>query len=496
MIPLGEYLPDLPDHDNPGATQVLNVLPAARSYLPWPAAVAFSNALTADCRGAITAKAKDGTVYSYAGDVAALYSMADAAWSNVSLGGGADAYTLATEETWEFAKWGEQIIAVSGVNTTTAVPGTNDPQVITMGGANFADLGGTPPQARHIGIARDFVVLGNTWDSGDGLVPNRVRWSGKGDATTWTVSAATQADKEDLAGGNWVQRIIGGEYGVVFLESSVWRMSYVGSPVVWQFDEVLPFRGTPAPGSVAQAGDRIFFLSQDGFEVLEHGSTLRSIGAQRVDRTFYNDFDASYFYRLTSAIDPYNRRVFWSYPGSGHSGGQPNKVLCYDWSSDRWALSEQATQLLFASATTRYTMDGLDAINTDLDAIVESLDARIWMGGTPQIGVFDSDNKLAFWSGSALAGIVETTEIEAAPGQRAMLSSARPIVDGGVTTVQIGHRNRQQDALIWTAARNVNANGRATIRKNARYHRVRLNVSGAFTHAEGVDVDTSPAGRR
>jgi hypothetical protein len=151
---------------------------------------------------------------------------------------------------------------------------------------------------------------------------------------------------------------------------------------------------------------------------------------------------------------------------------------------------------LFVSATSGYTMDGLDSINTDLDAITESLDSRVWMGGTPQVGVFNSDNKLAYWNGSAMAGTVETTEFEAAPGSRSMLSSARPVVDGGATTIQIGHRNRQQDTITWTSARSVNANGRATMRKTARYHRARLNLSGDFTHAEGVDIDAAPSGRR
>ena len=35
QVPFGEWLPDLPDHVNPGATQALNVYPAVNSYRPW-----------------------------------------------------------------------------------------------------------------------------------------------------------------------------------------------------------------------------------------------------------------------------------------------------------------------------------------------------------------------------------------------------------------------------------------------------------------------------
>ena len=60
MIEFGSYMPDLPTHANPGATVAKNVLPAIKSYLPWPAQSEFSDALTARCRGAFYAKDKSG----------------------------------------------------------------------------------------------------------------------------------------------------------------------------------------------------------------------------------------------------------------------------------------------------------------------------------------------------------------------------------------------------------------------------------------------------
>lgn len=496
MIPFGEWLPDLPDHNNPGSTVATNVLPALRSYRPWPGNSVFSDALTARCRGAFFAKSADGVIHIYAGDAAVLYELTDGSFGNVSQGGGADAYLLADDETWEFTKFKEKVIAVSGVNADTAIPGTNDPQIITMGGPNFADLGGTPPQARHVATVRDFIVMGNTWDGSDGLVANRIRWSGKGNEATWAVDPATQADFEDSLNGGWVQRITGGEYGVIFMENAIYRMTYIGSPVVWQFDGVEPGRGCIAPGSVAQWGNRVFYLSADGFNAIENGTTITHIGANKVNRTFFSDYNATHFARLSASIDPNEQRVFWMYPGSGSSGGKPNKALCYDWSADRWSLGEQEAEWIFVAATTGYTMDGLDAVNTNLDLIEESLDSRVWMGGAEQVGIFDTDNNLAFWSGATRAATVETTEFEANPGQRSMLKAVRPIVDGGATTTQTGYRDRQQDTYSWLPAATVNANGRSTQRKVARYHRVRCNLSGAFEHAEGIDIEARPAGWR
>ena len=48
QVPFGEWLPDLPDHVNPGSTQAKNVYPAVNSYRPWRAIVnASGNGLDA-----------------------------------------------------------------------------------------------------------------------------------------------------------------------------------------------------------------------------------------------------------------------------------------------------------------------------------------------------------------------------------------------------------------------------------------------------------------
>lgn len=609
-VELGEYLPDQPDFEAPGLTEAKNVLPAAKSYMPWKSSVAFTDALDARARGGIQVKDKDGNTYIYAGDAAKLYGLEGDSWADYSKAG-SPAYALATAERWRFVKWGETVIAVSGVNTAA----TNNIQTITLGATQFADLSGSPPQARHIGVVRDFVVVGNTWDGTDGLVPNRVRWSGINDETAWTVSAVTQADYQDLQGnGGWVQAVVGGEYGVIFQERTIWRMTYTGSPTIFQFDEVVPNRGTPCPGSVVRVGDMIFYLSQEGFEVLQDGSVSRQIGAEKVDRTFFDDFDATYPDRVVGMADPINRRVFWAYPGVGNTGGRPNKVLCYEWTVGRWTYSEQDLETLLVGATSGTNLDALDALiissrtelvtngafasdtgwtkgtgwtisggtathaagsaselsqditavektgyyltftvsgrtagsvtanigDTDgtarstnatfsetihagagdtlvafaassdfdgsidnvsvksasIDAMTETLDSRSFMGGAGQSALFDSDNKLAFWSGAALTGVIETTEGELVPEERARIREIRPHVDGGTTTVDIGTRQALADSVTWAGAASPNARGRVTRRSNSRYHRFRLTVSGDYTHVTGLDVILSKGGRR
>jgi len=487
IIPFGEWLPDQADLNNPGSTLVKNVLPHAMGYAPFPSAAVYSDALTAYCRGAFYCRDKSNNVYIYGGDATKIQSIADGAWSDVTRS--ADPYATGTGERWEFAKWNETVLATNF---------TDEIQVITMGGANYADLAGTPPHARHMAVARNFVILANINEvGGDGLVPHRVQWSGLNNSVTWATSSVTQADEEDLKGsGGWCQRVFGGEYAVVFQENSIWRMSYVGTPAIWQFDEVAQGTGLIAPDLAAQDGDLIYFLSPSGFMVLQDGSRVEPIGSSKVDRFVLDDIDTAYLDRCSSVVDNKSHRVYFSYPGSGASAGLANKMVVYDYSLGRWSYSEQDTEQLLIAATSGYTLDGLDSYSTDLDSITISLDDPSWTGGRAQLGKIDSAHKLAFFTGSAMSATLETTEIQLTPGRRTMLSTVRPLVDGGSTTIQVAHRNIQSATESWNSAITPNANGRASIRKNARYHRMRANLSGSWTHAQGVEIEGKAMGAR
>lgn len=484
MIPYAEWLPDQADLNNPGATVAKNVRPHAMGYVPLPSLELYSAAMTARPQGGFYARDSGDVAYTYAGDANRLWVLDSGAWTDVSR---TAAYTTPTNGYWEFVKWNEDIITTNYAN---------EMQKITMGGAEYQDLAGAPPKARHLAVVRNFLVAGNTNDV-DGEIPNRVRWSAADDEESWTVSAATQADKEDLYGpGGWIHRVWGGEYGVIMQEQSIWRMSYIGSPAIFQFDEVLPGHGIIAPGACAQHGDHIFFLSDDGFEVLENGSAARMIGANKVDQFVLSDLDLSYRDRIKSAVDPRNKHWYFAYPGASNVSGRPNRLMIYDWSTGRWSYGEVNIHLLIHSATGAYTLDGLDSVSTSLDAISISLDDPIWKGGPPELAAWGANLAASLFTGDPMDATLETTELQINPGRRTLVNAVRPLIDGGTSTVQIGKRQAQADSVEWSMTASVRTSGRATLRSNARYHRFRTSITGTWTHAQGVDVSGDAQGWR
>lgn len=488
IIRFKDWTPDASDLGSPGVETAKNVLPSADGYHPMPSLSVITGATTARPRGSIEAFDKDDTSYQYVGDTTKLYELNEnnLTWTDVTNTGGA--YATGSTEVWKFVRWENKVLATNF---------SDNPQQITMGGANFSDLT-SAFRARNITVVGDFVVASNTYDSTDGNVPNRVRWSAIGDETDYTVSASTLSDYNDLTTGGPIREIVGGEVGIIICDKSVFRMTFVGAPVVFRFDEILPDVGTNLPNCVASIGDSVYFISQQGFiELTANGTGINRIGAGKVDKWFLDDLDPDYPDRVSALADPTSNRIFWAYPGSGNTSGLPNKIMCYDRTFQRWSLIEEDITLLARAKGIDPTLDELDALGyDDLDAMDVSLDSDQFKGSSLQLSGFNGDNKLGFFRGVNKSATITTPEYELNPGYQTALKAFRPLVDCGTVSARVAKRDRLSDEETYSSSLTQSPSGRFTSRQRARYHRFELSITGNdWTDAIGVSIDPEDAPR-
>ena len=415
-IPFGDFLPDLSAFGSMGSANVKNCVPALDGYREMPSATVFSNALDARCQGAVTEMQSDGSIHSYAGDATKLYRLVAATWTDASKSGG---YNIASDVFWEFAKFNESLIAVN----------VNDPvQAVTLGNPTFADLitSTCVPQARHIGVTDDFVILGNTSETGT-LYPTRVRWSAFDDPTDFDASATTQADYQDLPEHGWVQKIIGfGRDAYVFQERAIRVMRYEGSPRIFRFDVTEQNRGAVAPGAVVAYGRFVFYAAADGF-YMWNGLQSNPIGKEKVDAWFYDSVDSQYIHRMSAAIDPSRALVAWAWVTTGSI---PNRLLIYSWATKRWTFVEVTNEFIYRDLSKGYTLDELDAVSATLEGLPFSLDSRVWSAGNIILSGFDASHRLTYYSGAAMTAEIDTKEGQLFPGHVAKIESTRPLVEG------------------------------------------------------------------
>ncbi len=488
MLKFGEYLPDVTPLENPGLLDCKNILPLASGYAPMPAPATLStNALDGIPHGAgsfRTTQSADGAIFTFVGTAAKLYQFDAASFTDRSKMGG---YSTATEDSWEFAQWGNDVIAT---NFTDPI------QVITMGSPPFADLAGSPPKARHIAVVDNFVVVGNTWDASDLYVPYRVRWAGIGTSTSWTVSATTQADFQDLKNDSgYIQKIVGGEFGLIFQERAITRMAYIGSPLVFQFDELESARGALAANSVVKVGDRVAFLAQDGFFVFD-GERSIPIGDNKIDQTFFDDVNIGMLYRMSVSLYPTENIICWSYVSLSATGEQCDTILFYNYSpnsAQRWSYAKIDNYMILTPISRAYTLDGLDAVSTNLDTgIIYSLDSKVWQGDLNLLATITTGNYLAMVDGAAMDATIETGEAWLEDPNRTFISLIRPHINRsqGTVTVQIAARDLESDLISYGPVCTMNSAGNVPVRANARFMRAKFNLTGQFQNAQGFDIIT------
>ena len=496
MIKFGEWRPDDSPFDNQGLITATNVLPGDNEYLPIPSVVDSSgNTIDEEPIGAFSARDEEdaGVTYTWVGTASKLYT-ADTNFADVSVSGGYNGTEL---DRWEFTKFGNYVLAT---NFQDAIQVWN----ITSSSA-FAVLGGSPPKARHIASINNFVVVGNTNDGGT-FYPQRVRWSGIGAHTSWTVSATTQADYQDLNNTfGWVQSIHSCDFGgVIFQEKGIVRMTYVGSPIIFQFDVVNNANGALSRGGQINLGDVIAYIGQDGFYLFD-GQTSVPVGTDKVNKFFFDDFDPSFVNQITTMRYPYTTICAWSYRSVNAPTLENDKIIFFNYAKDatsRWTIAEIKNSLIFNTLSKGYTLEELDNYGSGsqtLETLPYSLDSPAYMGNKNLFGVMRIGNSeppyvysFSTLDGDALDTEIVTGEFQLQPGGRVQINRIRPFVDSdsGSASVymRIGARDTLSDNVSWSNNLSLTNSGYATARSSGRYHRIKLTTTGNFKGIQGFDI--------
>ena len=470
-ITFGEWLPDQPGLVG-ALTVAKNVFPKAVGYGPFPESVEFSGDASEDLNSVVAARSIDGDTKVIAGGFTKLFLLDSADLSLDDISGA----TYNSSFVWRFTQFGNTLIAANGANTLQAY------NLTTTG--NFAVLDSGAPAAKFATVVRDFVVT--AWQPNNNA---RVQWSGINDPTTWSSSAVTQSDFQDVPDGGQIQGITGGEFGLVLLERSLFRMSYIGSPLVFQFDNISRNLGCYEPNSIIQWQGITYFLGDDGFYACD-GQQVVGIGAEKVDRFFFTDADEGSFPEMSAAVDPIRNLIMWGY----RNAGDLYRVLLYHVNTKRWSFIDTTLNRLASYSTPAITLEGVDTYSTSIDALQITLDSRFWQGGKLQLGGIRGP-KIVTFSGPSRAATIETSDLQT-EGVSTMLTLVKPLIDEGSSSVGVASRNSLADAISFGSQNSPSSENRVGVRTVGRYHRLRFQPTGNWSTAIGADIELQQAGSR
>jgi hypothetical protein len=467
-----EWLPDQPGVAGV-MTEAKNVYPVANGYSALPLEANLSNAASENLNNIFAAK-KNSLSFLFASGATKLFKFnpADNDLDDVSKVGG---YSTASGERFYFTQFGNVVIAANGANKL---------QGWTLGTSTaFADLAAAAPTARYATVVRDFVVAANESSN-----PNRVYWSDINDETDWTSGTGSQSDTQDIADGGDVMGITGGEFGLILMERSIVRMSYIGSPFFFQFDSIARGLGCITPNSVGQYASVTYFLSDDGFYSCD-GQAVKPIGSEKVDKFFFNDVNLNKLSEMSVAVDPLKKLVIWNYTDNFAT----KKQLIFNITLGRWSYAETTANFINNVYTPSTSLEALDLFGT-MDSLGISLDSRQWAGGALLLAGVTTNKAISFTGSRKTASLI--TGDFAVTNAQSLVTLAKPIIDGGSGTVAIASRLNLDDSLTFSTAVAADAENRVGLRSSGRYHRIKTVPTGTWNFALAVDVDIAQQGTR
>lgn len=474
----GEWMPDQPGISG-ALTDAKNVVSQAIGYGPLPTAATFSVAASENLTTLVAGKTPANATKLFATGSTKIFDVSGiGALTDVSKSGG---YTPnANADRFRFTQFGKVII------------GTNysDPmQAYTLGTSTaFADLAASAPICKYLTVVRDFVVTAFTTESST-VYPARVRWSGINDETAWGSSQITQADYQDIPDGGQIVGIRGGEFGLVFLEKGISRMSYVGTPFIFQFDNISRGKGCVAAGSIVQTQGVTFFLSEDGFYMCD-GQQIQGIGSEKVDRWFFANADEGAFDSMSAAVDPIRKLVIWNFKTTFAQ----RQLIIYNFKTQKWTYGDAGTDYISDASTSATTLENLDSISSSIDALPVSLDSILYMGGKYFLGG-TSGAYVVTYNGQPATGQLITGDLNA--GGRSVVTLARPQIDGGSATVSVASRTLLNEVPSFSSGVAADSENRVSLRSNGYYHRFKVVPTGSnWTTAVSVDIELSGQGVR
>lgn len=468
-----DFLPDLPELNNPGLTDARNVVPYDGRYFSYQKMSdgAILGTTIGPLPGRPVGALQSGSgAYIYAGSPTRLYRQLSAlgTWSDVS----AATYNASTTN-WDWLQFDDSVIATNYWDS---------PQHQTLGsGSAFTALSLTDPAPRAARVAQvgRFVVLGNTNETANGAVSHRIQWSAIDNPRNWPIpnsstAVATQSGEQFLESkfGPVNGIAAGDQYGLVLQLSGLTRMTYVGGNVVFQFDRISDQFGLYFPFSLIAVGGRNYYISDAGIMVTD-GVQIERIGQGKVDRFIQSKFLGSSD-RVFACYDQIRNLIFWCARSDPVFGtGEPDFVLVYNPMEGRFTYGDQACECLFQGK-------GGSVSN-----------ARGFLSGYT-LGRISSSGTVG--SGS----ILTTGEAEWTPGAYTRVSGVKPLIAASNTlgaSVALGTRNDQETSPSYTSETSVNSrSGFADFRTEARYIRARMTITRTFNSAQGLEVLAKPSG--
>ena len=185
-------------------------------------------------------------------------------------------------------------------------------------------------------VQRFVIAMGaNPYDPTDpdtDFDPLLVRWSDQDNPYQWVPAITNQSGEYRLAYGSYIVGSISTRQEIViWTDSALYSMQYLGAPYVWSFNLLMDNLSIISPNAMTTANNLVFWMGVDKFYVYSgRVETLECSLRQYI----FNDINLSQGYQVFSGANEAYNEVWWFYCSTNSS--TVDKYVVYNYIERVW----------------------------------------------------------------------------------------------------------------------------------------------------------------
>ena len=181
-------------------------------------------------------------------------------------------------------------------------------------------------------ISRFVFCFGTNEIGSTTLDPTLLRWSDQENAENWTPSATNQAGSLRLSRGTEIVAASQARQEIlVFTDSSLYSLQYVGAPAVWTANVVGENISISSQNAVGYANGVAYWMGKDKFYKYDGRTSPLKCDVRRY---VFNDFNTEQYSQVFSGTNESFHEVWWFYCSS--SATNIDKYVIYNYLEDIW----------------------------------------------------------------------------------------------------------------------------------------------------------------
>ena len=236
---------------------------------------------------------------------------------------------------WSQSNFGEDLILGhrgGGLFYWDATNGVETRAVLVSSRSGASDV----PTIQNLILVSDisrFVFCFGTNEIGSTtLDPTLLRWSDQENAENWTPSATNQAGSLRLSRGTEIVAASQARQEVlVWTDSSLYSLQYVGAPTVWTANVVGENISISSQNAVAYANGIAYWMGKDKFYKYDGRTAPLKCDVRRY---IFNDFNTEQYSQVFSGTNESFHEVWWFYCSDGETN--IDKYVIYNYLEDIW----------------------------------------------------------------------------------------------------------------------------------------------------------------